>query len=184
MMGPVRDPGAAAHDPAPRLRHGRRRPSPPSPTRSSSSTAPSSRIRSPSACAGAAPRSPSSTTCRRACGPGGPGARARCATMSITCWRCCPFEPEAHRRLGGPPCTYVGHPLIERLAWIAALDTAPLARAPGAAADAPLLVVLPGSRPSEVERLMQPFGEALTRLHRARAGSSRSSFPSWSRCAA
>src|SRR5919205_568646 len=25
-----------------------------------------------------------------------------------------PFEPEVHRRLGGPPCTYVGHPLIER----------------------------------------------------------------------
>src|SRR6188508_3660915 len=22
-----------------------------------------------------------------------------------------PFEPEVHRRLGGPPCTYVGHPL-------------------------------------------------------------------------
>ena len=26
-----------------------------------------------------------------------------------------PFEPEAHGRLGGPPTTYVGHPLIERL---------------------------------------------------------------------
>ena len=26
-----------------------------------------------------------------------------------------PFEPEAHQRLGGPPTTYVGHPLIERL---------------------------------------------------------------------
>ena len=26
-----------------------------------------------------------------------------------------PFEPDAHRRLGGPACTYVGHPLIERL---------------------------------------------------------------------
>ena len=26
-----------------------------------------------------------------------------------------PFEPEAHRRLGGPDCVYVGHPLIERL---------------------------------------------------------------------
>ena len=27
-----------------------------------------------------------------------------------------PFEPEAHLRLGGPACTYVGHPLVERLA--------------------------------------------------------------------
>ena len=26
-----------------------------------------------------------------------------------------PFEPEAYVRLGGPPCVYVGHPLIERL---------------------------------------------------------------------
>src|SRR5271168_5070264 len=26
-----------------------------------------------------------------------------------------PFEPEAYRRLGGPRCVYVGHPLIERL---------------------------------------------------------------------
>ena len=75
-----------------------------------------------------------------------------------------PFEPDAHLRLGGPPCTYVGHPLIERLAWIAALDTAPLAERLALPPDTPLLVVLPGSRPSEVGRLMQPFGEALTRL--------------------
>ncbi len=26
-----------------------------------------------------------------------------------------PFEPDAYRRLGGPACSYVGHPLIERL---------------------------------------------------------------------
>ncbi len=26
-----------------------------------------------------------------------------------------PFEPEVHRRLGGPPCTYVGHPLAEEV---------------------------------------------------------------------
>jgi lipid-A-disaccharide synthase len=75
-----------------------------------------------------------------------------------------PFEPAAHLRLGGPPCTYVGHPLIERLAWIAALDTAPLAQRLALPRDATLLVVLPGSRPSEVSRLMKPFGEALTKL--------------------
>ena len=27
-----------------------------------------------------------------------------------------PFEPDVHRKLGGPPCTYVGHPLTEQLA--------------------------------------------------------------------
>ncbi len=26
-----------------------------------------------------------------------------------------PFEPQAHDRLGGPRCVYVGHPLVERL---------------------------------------------------------------------
>ena len=75
-----------------------------------------------------------------------------------------PFEPDAHQRLGGPPCTYVGHPLIERLPWIAALDTAPLAQRLALPPDTPLLVVLPGSRPRRSSRLMQPFGEALTRL--------------------
>jgi lipid-A-disaccharide synthase len=75
-----------------------------------------------------------------------------------------PFEPDAHVRLGGPPCTYVGHPLIERLGWIAALDAAPLAKRLALPADTHLVVVLPGSRASEVGRLMQPFGEALTKL--------------------
>src|SRR5205823_11711484 len=26
-----------------------------------------------------------------------------------------PFEPDVHRRLGGPPCVYVGHPLLAHL---------------------------------------------------------------------
>jgi lipid-A-disaccharide synthase len=75
-----------------------------------------------------------------------------------------PFEPDAHLRLHGPPCTYVGHPLIERRAWIEALDPEPLARRLQVPADAPLLLVLPGSRTSEVRRLMQPFGSTLARL--------------------
>jgi lipid-A-disaccharide synthase len=75
-----------------------------------------------------------------------------------------PFEPEAHRQLAGPPCTYVGHPLIERLAWIAALDPLPLAQRLAMGSGEDLLVVLPGSRASEVRRLMGPFGEAIGRL--------------------
>jgi lipid-A-disaccharide synthase len=74
-----------------------------------------------------------------------------------------PFEPEVHARLAGPPCTYVGHPLIERLSTIRGLDPAPLARRLGLA-EAQLLVVLPGSRQSEVSRLLAPFGQALERL--------------------
>jgi lipid-A-disaccharide synthase len=77
-----------------------------------------------------------------------------------------PFEPEAHERLGGPACSFVGHPLIERHPWIAALDTAPLALRLALRPDKPVLVVLPGSRSSEVSRLMQPFGGALGELVR------------------
>jgi lipid-A-disaccharide synthase len=73
-----------------------------------------------------------------------------------------PFEPAAHERLGGPPCTYVGHPLIERRDFIANINSEPLRRRLGIADGQPVLVVMPGSRRSEVERLMQPFGEALT----------------------
>jgi lipid-A-disaccharide synthase len=76
-----------------------------------------------------------------------------------------PFEPEVHERLGGPPCSFVGHPLIERHSWLAALDPAPLAERLRLPPGRPVLVVLPGSRTSEVSRLMQPFGQALEKLH-------------------
>lgn len=72
-----------------------------------------------------------------------------------------PFEPEAHLRLGGPPCSYVGHPLVERTGWIEKLATEPLARRLGLAPDRPVVVVLPGSRGNEIAALMAPFGAAL-----------------------
>jgi len=75
-----------------------------------------------------------------------------------------PFEPEAHRRLGGPPCSYVGHSLIERLDWMCTLDPEPLRTRLGLDAEKPVLVVLPGSRLSEVGRLMEPFGDTLRLL--------------------
>lgn len=68
-----------------------------------------------------------------------------------------PFEPDALRRLGGPPSTYVGHPLIERIGDLR----------PGAAeADRRLteparLLVLPGSRSGEIRRMAPVFGAAL-----------------------
>jgi lipid-A-disaccharide synthase len=76
-----------------------------------------------------------------------------------------PFEPAAHTRLGGPPCTYVGHPLIER---IGELRPAPGERGPPDAR--PVLLVLPGSRSTEIARLMEPFGEAVERIADARPG--------------
>lgn len=75
-----------------------------------------------------------------------------------------PFEPEAHERLGGPSCSYVGHPMIEKLDWIEGLDKQELAGRLGLNPELPVLVVLPGSRPTEVRRLMEPFGETVSRL--------------------
>jgi lipid-A-disaccharide synthase len=75
-----------------------------------------------------------------------------------------PFEPEVHRRLGGPPCSYVGHPFTERLDWIGALEPEGLRKRLGIAKGTPVLVVFPGSRSSEVKRLMAPFGDALRLL--------------------
>ena len=72
-----------------------------------------------------------------------------------------PFEPEAHRQLGGPACSYVGHPMIEKLDWIKGLDAAELSGRLGLDPGKPVLLVLPGSRQTEVRRLMQPFGEAV-----------------------
>jgi lipid-A-disaccharide synthase len=71
-----------------------------------------------------------------------------------------PFEPAAYAELGGPPCTYVGHPLIERYEAIRSVDPAPLVRRLGLDPSRPIVLVLPGSRQSEVSRLMQPFGAA------------------------
>lgn len=68
-----------------------------------------------------------------------------------------PFEPVVHRKLGGPPCSYVGHPLIEE---VGALRPNP-AEAQRRRADPPIILAMPGSRSAEVRRLSGIFGEAL-----------------------
>ena len=74
-----------------------------------------------------------------------------------------PFEPDVYRRLGGPPCDYVGHPLIERI------DTlTPAAGERTSLSEKPVLLVLPGSRRTEIERLIGPFGQAVARIVAAR----------------
>jgi lipid-A-disaccharide synthase len=75
-----------------------------------------------------------------------------------------PFEPEAHQRLGGPSCTYVGHPLIEKLPYMQSCDPVALRERLGISDGAPVLLVLPGSRSNEVLRLMAPFGETVIAL--------------------
>lgn len=71
-----------------------------------------------------------------------------------------PFEPEAYRRLRGPPCGYVGHPLTEQLNSLRP-NAEERVRREGAP---PLLLVLPGSRRSEIRRHMAVFGAALGKL--------------------
>jgi lipid-A-disaccharide synthase len=71
-----------------------------------------------------------------------------------------PFEPRAHQRLGGPPCTYVGHPLLEQ---IARLRPSPL-EAERRLAGPPVVLAFPGSRGGEIRRLLAIFGQALGNL--------------------
>jgi lipid-A-disaccharide synthase len=71
-----------------------------------------------------------------------------------------PFEPEAYRKLHGPPCSYVGHPLTEQIGSLRP-NTEEQARRD---AQPPVLLVLPGSRRSEIRHHMAVFGEALGRL--------------------
>jgi lipid-A-disaccharide synthase len=76
-----------------------------------------------------------------------------------------PFEPEAYRRLHGPPCSYVGHPLIEQLATLRPNALEQQRRD----AEPPVLLVLPGSRRSEIRHHLDIFGEALGRVRTAGA---------------
>ncbi len=68
-----------------------------------------------------------------------------------------PFEPAVHLRLKGPECTYVGHPLIERLSEFQPNNSEIKIRE----RDPPQILILPGSRHAEVDRLMPIFGEAV-----------------------
>ncbi len=78
-----------------------------------------------------------------------------------------PFEPAALARLHGPDTVYVGHPLMERLKEMRP-DAIEAARR--ADADNPLVLILPGSRRSEINHLMPVFGEAIGKVASALPG--------------
>jgi len=71
-----------------------------------------------------------------------------------------PFEPDVHRRLGGPPCTYVGHPLTERVDRLRPNTEEARRRL----ASPPVLLMLPGSRMGEIRRLLAVFSDAVSRV--------------------
>ncbi|MGY2846431.1 lipid-A-disaccharide synthase [Bradyrhizobium sp. USDA 4509] len=73
-----------------------------------------------------------------------------------------PFEPEEYRKLQGPPCSYVGHPLTEQLATLRPNEDEQKRRD----AQPPVLLVLPGSRRSEIRHHLALFGTALGQLNK------------------
>ena len=68
-----------------------------------------------------------------------------------------PFEPEEYRKLRGPPCSYVGHPLIEQIGVLRPGVDEQIRRDQ----PPPVLLVLPGSRRSEINHHIKVFGETL-----------------------
>ncbi len=73
-----------------------------------------------------------------------------------------PFEPAVHQKLGGPPCTYVGHPLSNRIGELRpnAEEMRRRASVP------PIVLVLPGSRAGEIERMLSIFADAIDRVQK------------------
>ena len=74
-----------------------------------------------------------------------------------------PFEPEAMERLGGPPTTYIGHRL-RNLPEVLDVRTHNTARTPATDA-ARKILLLPGSRVTEIRRLLPIFRETAEFLH-------------------
>ena len=71
-----------------------------------------------------------------------------------------PFEPAVHVKLGGPPCFYVGHPMVEHIA-----ELRPNAEeAQRRHENPPVILVLPGSRASEIKHLLGTFGAAIAQI--------------------
>lgn len=70
-----------------------------------------------------------------------------------------PFEPEAMRRLGGPPTTFVGHRLSVDQDVLSVRQRRAERLLP-ANGEPKTILLLPGSRSTETTRLMEPFQEA------------------------
>ncbi|HVT54426.1 MAG TPA: lipid-A-disaccharide synthase, partial [Xanthobacteraceae bacterium] len=68
------------------------------------------------------------------------------------------------RRLGGPPTSYVGHPLLDKLDQLRPSREEERRRNE----EPPLLLMLPGSRTTEIERLAPLFGEVIAKAARQR----------------
>lgn len=91
-----------------------------------------------------------------------PGRAAKMAGAIDHVLALLPFEPP-YMQAAGMSCDFTGHPVVSEP--VAGADQAAVFRkAHGIPPDGPLLAVLPGSRGSEIARLLPPFGETVDRL--------------------
>ncbi|WP_040677122.1 lipid-A-disaccharide synthase [Rhizobium mesoamericanum] len=74
-----------------------------------------------------------------------------------------PFEPEVMRKLGGPPTTYVGHRLTADQRLLHARSVRARTK-PREQAERKTVMLLPGSRSSEISKLLPYFGDAVHEL--------------------
>lgn len=75
-----------------------------------------------------------------------------------------PFEPEVMRRLGGPPTTYVGHRLAGDANVLSVRARQVEKHQGNGEIAAATCLLLPGSRASEINRLLSDFGETAAEL--------------------
>lgn len=77
-----------------------------------------------------------------------------------------PFEPAAMQKLNGPACSFVGHPLSEQVARLRP-NAEEAQRRLG---EPPILLVMPGSRSGEIQRMAATFGKAAALVSHRMAG--------------
>ncbi|WP_425437135.1 lipid-A-disaccharide synthase, partial [Oceaniglobus roseus] len=94
-----------------------------------------------------------------------PGRAAKMAPHVDQVLALLPFEPP-YMEAAGMRCDFVGHPVVSEPVAGAA-DVAAF-RASEGLGEAPVLLVLPGSRNSEVQRMLPVFGAAVARVLAAR----------------
>lgn len=94
-----------------------------------------------------------------------PGRAAKMARWIDHVLALFPFEPP-YMEAAGMDCDFVGHPVVAEPQ--ASVEGAQAFRTQSGIGDAPMLLVLPGSRRSEVSRLAPVFGEAVAKLCVAR----------------
>ena len=79
-----------------------------------------------------------------------------------------PFESHIFRALSGPPCHFVGHPIVDRFqSYAPGADFRAKYNIP---AEGKLLCILPGSRMSEIRKLAPIFEQTIARVARENGG--------------